>query len=324
MDLLRFKPLNLMDRLRLGMLILRARQLSDWMPLESQTAQQWLVDRCGKQVYSVVWEPLLRAKFGSFAPEVSAVWFWNKLLLRGGSRDNVGREMLGFIDGGFPAICRAVAERVKTLGGDVQKGIPVTGILVENGCVRGVRTYQGDINSKAVIATPALPIIADLLDRKVAQEYINRLRRIRYLANVCLELELTERLSDIYWLNINDPDVPFTGVIEHTNLIPLEDCANRHIVYLSKYLEQQSEIYSMSAEQLLEYAIPYIKKIFTRFERSRIAGYHKWMAPFAQPLIERHYSKLICPMETPVKGFYISTMAQVYPQDRGVNYAIKY
>jgi hypothetical protein len=80
----------------------------------------------------------------------------------------------------------------------------------------------------------------------------------------------------------------------------------------------------MSAEQLMEFAIPYLKKIFTGFERSRICGYHKWAAPFAQPLIERNYSRLICPMETPVKGLYISTMAQVYPQDRGVNYAIRY
>ena len=322
LDLLLFKPLSLVDRFRLGMMVLGARRVVDWRALESQTAEEWIVGRCGRRVYSVVWEPLLRAKFGSLAHEVSAVWFWNKLVLRGGSRDTGGRELLGYINGSFGAMAEALADRIRALGGEVRVGMPAKSLIVENDYVRGVRTPDGTVEASTVIATPALPIIAELLEGSVSQEYINRLRKIRYIANICLVLELARSLSDIYWLNINDPDVPFTGIVEHTNFMPVESCSGRHVVYLSKYLEQDSDIYKMGAEQLLEFSVLHIKRIYAGFERSQIRRFHVWREPYAQPLIERHYSKLVCPMETPIKGLYIATMAQVYPQDRGANYAI--
>jgi len=322
-DVLRFKPLGIIDRIRLGMLVLRARGLSDWRPLESQTAEQWLIDRCGRRVYTVVWEPLLRAKFGSLAREVSAVWFWSKLVLRGGSRNAAGREELGYIADSFGAMAETLANKIRMLGGEVLTGKPVESAVIENGFVRGVHTPDGTIDAEAVIATPALPIIADLLEGGPAREYIDGLRRIKYLANVCLVLELSKPLSDVYWLNINDPDVPFTGIVEHTNLLPVDACGGRQIVYLSKYLDIHSEVYNMSEDKLLEFSLPHLERIFAGFEREHIFGYHVFKAPYAQPLIERNYSNLICPTETPVKGFYIATMAQVYPQDRGVNYAVQ-
>jgi protoporphyrinogen oxidase len=304
------------------MLVLGAKRLADWRPLESVTAEQWLVSRCGRRVYSVFWEPLLRAKFGPLAPEVSAVWFWNKLVLRGGSRNSAGSEVLGYFSGSFGAMAQALADKIVSVGGEVRTGVPAGAVIVENGSVRGVRTPDGTIDAEAVIATPALPIIAGLLESGATQGYIDGLKRIKYLANVCIVLELTSPLSDIYWLNINDPDIPFTGIVEHTNFLPVETCAGRHVVYLTKYLQQDSDIYNMSAEQLLEFSLPYIRRIFTGFEREQVCGYHVWKSPYAQPLIERYYSRLICPTEAPIKGLYIATMAQVYPQDRGVNYAV--
>jgi protoporphyrinogen oxidase len=322
LDVLRFRPLGLVDRVRLGMLVLKARGLADWRPLESETAEEWLISRCGRRVYSVIWEPLLRAKFGSFAREVSAAWFWNKLVLRGGSRNSVGNEVLGYINGSFGAMAETLADKIRAFGGEVQVGVPAKSLVIDNGCVQGVRTQDGTIDTEAVIATPALPIIADMLDGSADRTYVDGLRRIKYLANICLVLELSKPLSDIYWLNINDPDVPFTGIVEHTNLLPIEGCGGRHIVYLSKYIEQNSDIYNMSREQLLEFSVPHVRQIFGGFERGHILGYHVFKAPYAQPLIERNYSKIICPTETPVKRLYIATMAQVYPQDRGVNYAV--
>jgi protoporphyrinogen oxidase len=321
-DLLRFGPLGLADRVRLAMLVLRSGKLSDWELLESQTAEQWLVSQCGRRVYSVMWEPLLRAKFGILAGEVSAVWFWNKLALRGCSRNKAGREVLGCLGNGFGSFALALADKIKGLGVKALTGKPAKSLVIENGFVRGVRTPEGTIEARAVIATTALPVIADLLDGSATTEYINGLRRIKYMANVCLVLELSSRLSDIYWLCINDPDIPFTGVVEHTNLASAEHFGGRHIVYLSKYLEPDDRIYKMNAEELLEFSIPPLKRIFSGFRREQVLDYHIFKEAFAQPVIERNYSRLICPAETPVKGLYIATMAQVYPQDRGVNYAV--
>lgn len=322
-DVLRFKPLSLLNRIRLGLLVSRARRVKDWKELESLSAEEWLLRMCGPEVYHVVWEPLLRGKFGPFASEVSAVWFWNKLVLRGGSRDKTGKEVLIYYRGGFGAFAERIANKIESSGGLIQTGVPVKGLVVRDGRVKGIRTHKGTINAYAVIATPAFPIIADLLEPHVSSRYIRRLRRVKYLANVCLVLELCRSLSDIYWLNVIDKDFPFIGVIEHTNFQSAETYGGRHIVYLSKYLLETAKLYGMNEEQVMAFSLPHIKRMYPEFDRSWVLGYHVWKARYAQPVVESDYSHLISPYEMPVKGLYIATMAQIYPEDRGTNYAIR-
>src|SRR5690606_31068227 len=113
LDLLNFTPLSFLDRIRLGLLTLRARGVKDWMSLEHKTAHEWLRELGGERVYRVVWEPLLKGKFGPYATQVSAVWFWNKLKLRGGSRGKGGEERLAYFKGGFVALAEALASKIK-------------------------------------------------------------------------------------------------------------------------------------------------------------------------------------------------------------------
>ncbi|MGE0827636.1 MAG: FAD-dependent oxidoreductase [Candidatus Binatia bacterium] len=174
-----------------------------------------------------------------------------------------------------------------------------------------------------VIATPALPLLADLVAPHVSAAYVTQLRRIKYLANVCLILELDRRLSDTYWLNVNDPGFPFVGVIEHTNFEPVDTYAGRHIVYLSKYLPITDPFFALPDQELLEYTLPALQRMFPAFHRHWILDVHTWRAQYAQPIVERGYSSLIPPHETPVAGLYIATMAQIYPEDRGTNYAVR-
>ena len=323
LDVLRFAPLRLIDRVRLAALALRARGVKDWRRLETLTAKEWLVRLGGREVYRVVWEPLLHGKFGSFASEISAVWFWNKLKLRGGSRDASGAEMLAYYRGGFAALARELADRIEASGGVVETGVAAAELMVEEGAVRAVRTARGDIAADAVIATPALPIVADHVEPHVSPEYVSRLRRVQYLANLCIVLELDRSLSDTYWLNVNDPGFPFVGVIEHTNFEPAESYGGRHIVYLSKYLPETAELYVMPDADVLEYCVPHLQRMFPAFDRRWILGHHVWRARYAQPIVVRRYSELIPPADTPLENLYLCTMAQVYPEDRGTNYAIR-
>lgn len=322
LDVLRFRPLSPADRIRLGSLVLKARRVKDYRDLESVTAEQWLLKLCGKEVYRVVWEPLLRGKFGRYASEISAVWFWNKIVLRGGSRGRAGGEVLGYYRGGFGTLAEKLAEAIRTLGGTVRTGVRVEGLVIENGGVRALQTTDGLVEAKIVISTVALPILAELLEGSADDKYAAGLRRIRYLANVCLVLELSEGLSDIYWLNVNDPEFPFVGLIEHTNFQPPEIYAGEHIVYLSKYLEPDAELNRMSDEQIYEYSLPHIERVFPSFERGWVHRYHIWRSRYAQPMVECHYSRLIPSHKSPIKGLYIASMAQIYPEDRGINYAI--
>jgi len=322
-DVLRFTPLSFFNRIRLGLLVLQARRVKDWRSLEALTAKEWLISLCGREVYRAVWEPLLTGKFGPFADDVSAVWFWNKLLLRGGSRGAGGKEMLAYFRGGFIALAEAVARQISSAGGVIKTDVKATGLDVRDGHVVAVETSDGRIEANAVIGTPALPIIADLLAPHVDPHFVDRLRRIRYLANVCLVLELDRSLSDIYWLNVNDPTFPFVGVIEHTNFEPPEFYGGRHIVYLSKYLPETDALYRMGREEMLDFALPHLQRMFPSFRKEWIRAYHTWHARYAQPIVERHYSRMLPPVETPVSNFFICTMAQVYPEDRGTNYAIR-
>ena len=323
LDVLRFAPLRPLDRIRLGLLALRARAVTDWHSLEDLTAEEWLVRLGGREVYRVVWQPLLEGKFGPYAGDVSAVWFWNKLKLRGGSRGKNGGERLAYYRGGFAALADQLSDAIRAAGGEVRTGEPVQELIVEDGRVTGVRTERESVNADAVLATPALPVVADLVAPHAPPEYVASLRRIRYLANLCIVLELDRKLSDTYWLNVNDPGFPFVGVIEHTNFEPASTYGGRHIVYLSKYLPAESALYTMPDEELLDYCVPHLQRMFPRFDRSWVVNHSVWRAPYAQPVVVPRYRALIPAAATPLGGLFLCTMAQVYPEDRGTNYAIR-
>jgi protoporphyrinogen oxidase len=322
-DVLRFSPLSMIDRFRLGLLALRARGVRNWRELEDLTAEEWLRRLGGDAVYRVVWEPLLNGKFGPFAGEVSAVWFWNKLKLRGGSRSKDGAETLAYYRGGFAALAERVADEVRSLGGEIRTGAPVTGLRIVDGRAAGVDTPEGPVFADAVLATPSLPIFADLAAPHVTPAYEAELRRVQYLANVCLVLELDRSLSETYWLNVNDPGFPFVGVIEHTNFEPASTYGGRHIVYLSKYLPESAALYQMTDEAVMAYCIPFLQRMFPKFDATWVLDYHVWRARHSQPIVVKHYSALIPAVDTPIPGLFLSTMAQVYPEDRGTNYAIR-
>jgi protoporphyrinogen oxidase len=244
-------------------------------------------------VYRVVWEPLLKGKFGDdVAPRISAVWFWNKLKLRGGSRGKGGAEC--------SRTTRAASRRWRPggrRGARARRGDPTQHPrhrpVVEDGRVTGVETSDGVIAADQVLATPALPVVADMVEPYVTPEYAASLRRIEYLANVCLVLQLDRSLSDTYWLNVNDPGFPFVAVIEHTNFEPPETYGGRRIVYLSKYLPESHPMFQMDDAEMLRFAVPHIKRMFPKFEESWILDYHVWRATHSQPIVVKRYSELI-------------------------------
>jgi protoporphyrinogen oxidase len=323
MDVLRFTPLSIPARFRLGLLALRARRVREWGELEGLTAEEWLVQLGGREVYDVVWKPLLEGKFGPHAREISAVWFWNKLKLRGGSRGRGGEEVLAYYQGGFAALAEQLARAICERGGMIRLESPVTELLVRDGIIEGVRTPHGQLLADAVLATPALPIVADLVEPHVTPEYASDLRRIHYLANICIVLELDRSLSETYWLNVNDPGFPFVGVIEHTNFEPAETYGGRRLVYLSKYLPEDDELYRMPDDEVVRYCLQHLRRMFPAIENDWILAAHVWRARYSQPIVVRRYGELIPSVETPVPGLYLSSMAQVYPEDRGTNYAIR-
>jgi protoporphyrinogen oxidase len=271
----------------------------------------------------VVWEPLLRGKFGQHAEHISAAWFWSKLRLRGSSRGRRGQEQLVYFKGGFAALADEIVRRIEAAGGCVITGTRVTALRASEGRIARVETEKMTYAADSVVLTTPLPVAAELLSGTVSDAYCRRLKRIRFLANRCLVLELDRALSSLYWINVNDPSFPFVGVIEHTNFADDEAYRGRHVVYLSRYCPIDDPFLSMSLDEAIAFAIPYLRRMFPAFDKGMILMAHSWKSDWAQPLVEVGYSKLIPATETPLAGVYLATMAQIYPEDRGTNYAIR-
>jgi protoporphyrinogen oxidase len=323
MDLLQFTALPFLDRIRLGLLTLRARRVSDWRALESETAADWLRRLGGDTVYRVVWEPLLNGKFGPYAEQVSAVWFWNKLKLRGGSRGKGGEERLAYLKGSFARLAEETARQIGAAGGVVRTGTAVERIRPGADGTWVCEGPWGRVEADRVVATTALPLVADMVQDWAPEDYLAGLRGIDYLANICLVLRLDRSLSSTYWLNVNDPSFPYVGVIEHTNFESAATYGGDHVVYLSKYLPHTDALYRMTDAEVLAFSIPHVQRMFPDFTADWIRNYHVWRARWSQPVVDRHYSRRIPATEGPKPGFHLCSMAQIYPEDRGTNYAVR-
>ncbi len=322
LDLVLFRPLPLIDRLRMGLLVFQARMVRDWHPLEAQTARQWLTHLAGARVYHDVWAPLMRGKFGPYADEISAVWMWNKLKLRGSSRGKGMRESLGYLRGGFGLLIEAMTGALLKQGVSIKSATPVERIEQHGGGFV-VRTSVGEEEFDQVLVTVAPALFADMVPW-LPGEYLERLRQIRYLANVCVILSLERGLSEVYWLNISDNSIPFVGLVEHTNLRRPAEYGGRHLVYLSRYCDPDDMYYRMSDHDLVQAYLPHLQRIFPHFRSDWLVQSYVWRERYAQPVIAMHYSELKPPFASPAAGLWLCSMAQVYPEDRGMNYAVDY
>lgn len=323
LDLLRFTALPLVDRLRLGLLVFQVRRIRDWRTIEHLSIREWLESLAGKRVYEVVWKPLIESKFSVYADVVNAVWMWKKLVLRGSTRNEKGGEELAYFKGGFGRLASALVDAIRAHGGEVRFKTKVTGVVAKDQEISHLATTDGDIQGKEFIFTPALPIIADILQSAANPGWLAKLRRVRYLANMCLVLRLKHSLSSTYWLNVNDPGFPFVGVIEHTNFDAPGNYKGTHIAFLSRYLPKEDPVWAYDDEQYVDFALLHLKRMFPEMERSWVIEYNVWRADYAQPITERNYSQYVPGRITPFANALISTMAQIYPEDRGTNYAIR-
>lgn len=321
LDLLMFKELSPLERVVLGLLIYRAKMVKDWKKLENINAKAWIIKNAGEKVYQKVWGPMLNSKFDCDADRVSAAWLWNKFKLRGSTRGkNLAKEVLGYLQGSFGNISRELANRISAAGSVIKCGAAVHQIRPVAGKSLEIQTGNGAESFERIIFTASPKILTELVSLPEIDH--ERLRRIKYKSNTCLVLELTQPLSSYYWISVADPAVPFVAVIEHTNLVPVGGYGS-HLVYLSRYHDQDHELSSLSDAQVRELFLGNLKKIFPSWNESLLKRTHLHRAFYTQPVIVTGYSKIRPEMKTSVENLYLACMAQIYPEDRGLNYAVR-
>lgn len=325
-DLLTLSFLPIVDRLRLGLFTLYIKRINDWKKLEHITADSWLKEHLGNNLYSKLWAPLLRGKFGKQYDTVGMPWFWSKIQTRFASRKGLSGEVLGYPVGSFDIIFDALETSIKSRCGQiflshkvekiVHNGRKIIGLEFTNSS--GKRRYE---EYDLIICTAPSFEFTNLID--LPENYRSKLESVKYLGAVVLILELKHKLTDFYWLNIADDKMPFLGVIEHTNLIPSHIYSGHHVVYFTNYLDRNEETYSLSKNQLIDKYSPYIRKINRNFDISWIINSHHNVLSAAQPVITPGYSHRIPSHQTPYEGLYLANTTQIYPEDRGTNYSVQ-
>ncbi len=314
---LQFDPLPFADRLRAGLAGFYLTLTRNWERLEHTTADEWMRRWAGARAYEVLWKPLLISKFGEeHYREVNMAWMWARLHKRSAA--------LGYFAGGFQGFVDLLVERIRAGGGTVLLETPVRGIrYVAEGCLR-LETAAGTADYERVIATCSPQEMLRLMPDLPA-EYAAQLAALKSMGALALILALKRPLTDgHYWINLPKGEgFPFMGLVEHTNYISPEHYGGDHIVYCGDYLPPDHPYFGYSKEQLFETYLPGLLKINPEFSPDWVRASWLVTEEYAQPVPPVDHSRHIPALQTPIPGLWLATMSQVYPWDRGSNYAVE-
>jgi protoporphyrinogen oxidase len=348
LDLLRFKPLSLPARLRMGIaVVLLQKRAKEVEPFEAITAREWIESTMGRGPWRKIWGPLLRGKFGERADDISMAWLWSKLTLRRQLEgDEARHEQLGYPSHSWALLFDGLRDAILAGGGRVLIDQPAIslrrdedgGFLVKGGAPGSFRaghdprdfTPAPDAPADrydAVVATVPSDIFEALLDDELAaaigRDYLGRLRATEYHTALCLLLELDRQFSPFYWTNIADPQLPFVCLVEHTNIKSPAPYGGRRLHYVANYLAPGDRLLELSADELLDAYLPGLRKVQPEFSTAWIRARWLHREPAAQPIVTVGYHRRIPPLQTGVPGLVLANTTQIYPEDRGTNYSVR-
>lgn len=316
-EVLRFPGIPFIDRLRFGMAGFYLKYVTnDWQRLEGITANQWTKRWMGKAAYEVIMRPLLEGKFGPHATEVNMAWLWARLKARS--------FKLGYYTGGFQGFVDALQTTVQNLGGTVHLQAPVQK-LEPTGKGWTLHSTAGSEHYDQVIVTGSPGLLAKLAPQLPA-DYLGKLATLKSMGAVVLVLALKQQLTkNHYWIQgmLRKNGFPFLALVEHTNFIEAEHYGGDHLIYCGDYLPADHEYFRMSKEELLVQFLPAIKRFNNDFAYEWIRKTWIHREPYAQPIVGLNHSKNIPPLATPLPNLYWASMSQVYPWDRGTNFAVE-
>jgi protoporphyrinogen oxidase len=303
---------------RFGLVGLYLRLTNKWRPLEKYTADAWMRRWAGDHIYELMWEPLLIGKFGErYARQVNMAWMWARFKAR--------TTRLGTYQGGFQAFADQLAAHLKDSGVDIQLSTPINLITPAADGRINLETASGLESFDQVLVTTSPALLARLVPG-LPPAYLKGLLELKSMGAVVLVLALTHRLSEqgYYWFNLpKSAGFPFLALVEHTNFLEPKNFGGDHIVYLGDYLEPEHEYFQLSQEELLERFITALPRFNPRFHPDWVRKSWLFRTRYAQPVPLVNHSQNIPAITTPIPGLYFASMSQVYPWDRGTNFAVE-
>jgi protoporphyrinogen oxidase len=319
LSLLKFPELSLSEKLRLAWSTFKCkyRDPSDWHDFENLSAQEWLTSLYGEHIYRIFYEFLLNLKFRSYAPKISAAWFWARINRLANSRTVTQKECLGYLEGGTKTFINALERAIRERGGEIYLKTPVAEVVVHEGLATGIRCDGKFYGFDHIISTVPIPVFLTLFPA-MDGPYVNNLNSLNYIDVIVMVMHLSQRFSRLFWMNINDPRIDLAGIIEYTNINPSSTAAGDAILYIPQYLPNDHQFFRLSDKQLFTLYCNYLNLIRPDFRQYWVKGYKVFRTRFAQPICELGFSKQIPEIQTNIPNLYLTDSFQLHPDDRTV------
>jgi len=314
---LMYPGLSWPNKIRFGFVGMYLRLTNNWKPMEATTVDAWMRKWAGNKVYEEMWEPMLVGKFGErFAHQVNMAWMWARMHARTTS--------LVTYAGGFQTFAEDFVRLLQEKGVHILYNTKVDAIEARDGKV------QLTIGGKQFLFDQALVTVSPAQLAGIApglsENYLKGLLELQHLGAVVMVVSLKHQLSreGYYWYNLPKKEgYPFLALVEHTNFMDKEHYNNEHIIYCGDYLENDHEYFKFSQDELLQRFIPSFKRINPEFSPDWINQAWLFKANYAQPVPFLNHSRNIPAIQTPIPGLFFASMSQVYPWDRGTNFAVE-
>lgn len=315
--LLGFQGLSLIAKFRYGLHAFLCTKRDDWRPLDHVEASRWIKRWVGNEAWEVLWRRLFDYKFYDYANNLSAAWIWSRIRRIGRSRYNLFREKLGYLEGGSSTLLNAIKVDIEQHGGEVRLSLPARRVNITQGCVTGVETSSGIEDFDKVISTVPLPFVTRLIP-DLPPEVAQKFTALKNIAVVCVIAKLRQRLTENFWLNVNDPEMDIPGLVEYSNLRPLDHA----IVYVPFYMPSEHPNYAEPDEVFISKVKRYLQTINPALHDDDFIDIRASRYRHAQPICEPGYLDRLPPVALPVRGLWVADTSYYYPEDRGVSESI--
>lgn len=318
--LLAFPGLGLTDKLRYGLHVMKAKGIEDWRPYDAFSSTKWLKDSIGERAYDVLWRSLFHFKFYELQDQLSAAWLGTRIKRVALSRKSVFTEKMGYLIGGSEVLLNAVNERLLKLGGAVRLHAGVDEVAIEES-TQGRRVAAVKVNGESlacdqVISTIPLPYLVRVMPALPADEKA-KVAAIKNVGVVCVLLKLRRPFTRNFWMNINDPRIEIPGLIEYTNLNPLDGAS---IVYAPYYLPQAHPKYRRDFQVFIDETLAYMKLIRPDFDpAAEVVASTASRYEFAQTVCSPGFYDALPPMRSKVRGLYMADTSHYYLEDRSIS-----